>query len=196
VSARRAWLAVVCPTCGATPSLRCGTWHWPRGAKAKWVPGSRLHVSRGWQERPCPKCRAEPGYPCETPSGRVAAHVHTTRKRAARGELVTREAIWAELHSRGTTIATVPFSGRAGSGGSTDRIALLGPGHDGLAEIELWSRGFRDELCHALEAPVWARFASFVGQPLVTGHITWLADRRVIELDAQRAGRRLEERLR
>jgi hypothetical protein len=196
VSDRRAWLAVVCPTCRATPALRCGAWHWPRGLKPKWVPGSRLHVSRGWRERPCPKCVAEPGYPCETPNGRAAAHVHAARLRAACGELVTREEIWAELASRGAIVATVSFSGRAGSGGSTDRIALLGAGDDGLTEIELWSRGFRDELCHALEASVWARFASFIGQPLVTGHVTWFVGRRVIELDAQRAGRRLEERLR
>ncbi len=75
-------------------------------------------------------------------------------------------------------IATVPFSGRAGRGGRIDRILLSRADGDELVAVERWTR---DELCYAIEAPVWDRFGSFAGQPQITGTVTWsTADRRVV----------------
>ena len=39
---------------------------------------------------------------------------HEARLRPGRRELLSGEAVWRELEARGATIATVPFSGRAG----------------------------------------------------------------------------------
>ncbi len=45
--------------------------------------------------------------------------------------------------------------------------------------VERWTS--RDELCYALEAPVWDRFGSFAGQPPIAGTVVWTsADRRVV----------------
>ncbi|HET9125581.1 MAG TPA: hypothetical protein VFN65_11910 [Solirubrobacteraceae bacterium] len=113
----------------------------------------------------------------------------------ARGELCAREDVWSELEQRGASIARVPFVGRSGRGGWTSRIELLRVDGtaDALAEVEVWSS--RDELCFALEAPVWARFGTFVGHPPITGEVVWFGDGRTVELIATRGGRRLEERL-
>jgi hypothetical protein len=37
---------------------------------------------------------------------------------------VSDESVWQALEARGATIASVPFSGRAGRGGRVDRIVL------------------------------------------------------------------------
>jgi hypothetical protein len=52
----------------------------------------------------------------------------------------------------------VPFWGRAGTGGQTDAITLLRLEGEELVEVERWSS--RDELCYALEGPVWDRFGT------------------------------------
>lgn len=119
--------------------------------------------------------------------------MHGVRLAPARGELLFRAEVWAELGRRGATIATVPFSGRAGTGGMTGRIVLLRLEDGGLAEVECWSS--RDELCYALEAPVWARFGTFLGHPLITGEVVWLAEERAVEIIGTRGGRRFEESL-
>ena len=96
--------------------------------------------------------------------------------------------MWLELEARGATIATVPFSGRAGRGGHIDRIVLSCLDGDELVDVERWNG--RDELCHALEAAAWDRFGSFAGQPQIVGTVVWTtADRRVVI-----AGRRGDER--
>ena len=83
-----------------------------------------------------------------------------------------------ELERRGDAIAVVPFSGRAGRGGHTDRIVFSRIDGDQLVDIERWTG--RDELCYALEAPVWDRFGSFAGRPQIAGTVVWTtADRRV-----------------
>jgi hypothetical protein len=101
------------------------------------------------------------------------------------------EAIWQELEARGATVATVPFSGRAGKGGRTDRILLSRLDGDVRVEVDRWIG--RDELRYALEAPVWDRFGSFAGQPLIAGTVTWTtADRRVV-IEGRRGDERFEE---
>lgn len=60
--------------------------------------------------------------PCRTPSGREASRTHEARLRPGRRELLSSDAVWRELEARGATIATVPFSGRAGQGGRIDRV--------------------------------------------------------------------------
>ena len=81
-------------------------------------------MARGWRERICPTCKAWPGEPCRTPSGREASQVHAARLRPGRVELLWGAAVWEELERRGATMAVVPFSGRAGQGGTTATIRL------------------------------------------------------------------------
>jgi hypothetical protein len=187
MSDRALWLEEWCPTCRAAPGARCRL-PWGRRATAK---PSALHAARGWRARPCPKCKALPGERCRTPSGREASRIHVARLRPGRYELFARDAVWAELERRGATIATVPFSGRAGRGGSVDRIALSPFQGNELFDVERWSG--RDELCHALEAPIWDRFGSFAGQPPIAGTVIWTsADRRVV-IEGRRGDARFEE---
>ena len=88
-------------------------------------------------------------------------------------------------------IATVPFSGRAGRAGSVDRIVLSRVEGNELVDVERWSG--RDELCYALDAPIWDRFGSFAGQPHIAGNVVWMAaDRRVV-IEGRRGGERFEE---
>ena len=55
---------------------------------------------------------------------------------------------------------------------------------DQLVTIER-CRG-RDELCHALEAPVRDRFGSFAGQPRISGTVTWTAANRRVLIEGRR----------
>jgi hypothetical protein len=99
--------------------------------------------------------------------------------------------VWAGLEQRGATIANVPFSGRAGGGGSVDRIVLSRLQGNELVDVERWSG--RDKLCYALEAPTWDRFGSFAGQPHIAGVVMWTAaDRRVV-IEGRRGGEHFEE---
>lgn len=186
MSDRALWLDEWCPTCRVMPGARC---------RISWVRKTReatpLHVARGWRARPCPTCKALPGDPCRRPSGGEASHTHQARLRPARRELVSDESVWQELEARGATIATVPFSGRAGRGGRVERIVLHRLDHDKLVDVERWTG--RDELCYALEAPVWDRFGSFAGQPQIAGTVVWTtADRRVV-IEGRRGDKRFEE---
>lgn len=192
MSDRSAWLAQWCPECHAAPGGRCGRWLWGRrGTRGRVVPIAHLHVARGWLERPCPTCKAVAGERCSTPTGRPASRVHTARLRPARRELLWRPAVWEELERRGATVALVPFWGRAGSGGRTDTIKLLRFESGELLDVERWTS--RDELCHALEAPVWERFGTFVGHPLIRGEVLWSAEDRIVVISGRRGDRRFEE---
>jgi hypothetical protein len=108
--------------------------------------------------------------------------------------MLSREDVWTELVERGASIAVVPFRGQAGRGGRTGRIVLLRGAADALTEVESWTS--RDELCYALEAPVWARFGSFAGQPLIAGEVTWFVGARAVEIVAKRSGRHVKETVR
>jgi hypothetical protein len=50
-----------------------------------------------------------------------------------------------------------------------------------------------DELANALAAPVWGRFGTFAGQPLVRAELIWTVDRRSLVIVGRRGDRRLEE---
>jgi hypothetical protein len=104
---------------------------------------------------------------------------------------VPRAAVWEELDRRGATSAIVSFWGRAGAGGRTEKITLLRVDGARLVEVERWSG--RDELCHALEAPVWGRFGTFVGHPLVRGEVLWSAGDRCVRIQSRRGERPFEE---
>jgi hypothetical protein len=92
---------------------------------------------------------------------------------------VWRPAVFEELERRGATVALVPFSGRAGAGGRVEAIKLLRLEREDLVEVERWS--CRDELCFAIEAPIWERYGTFVGHPRVVGEVIWsTADRCVL----------------
>lgn len=188
---RLAWLEQWCPECRATPGARCSHWRWGRGARGRAAPLAHLHVARGWLERPCPTCKAQPRERCSTPTGRKATQIHVARLRPARWELVWRPAVWEELERRGATVAIVPFSGRAGCGGQTDTIKLLRLEREKLVDVERWTS--RDELCNALEAPIWDRSGTFAGQPLVSGEVIWTADGRDVAIRGMRGGRPYEE---
>jgi hypothetical protein len=188
VSDRREWLSQWCPECRAAPGARCRLKWWKssgsRGA-------GHLHVARGWRERPCRACGASAGEPCRTPSGREASRVHVARLRPGRYELLSRGAVWDELERRNATIAVVPFSGRAGKGGSTGTITLSRVEHDELIDVERWTS--RDELAYALEAPVWDRYGLFAGQPLIRGDVIWTLETRSVVIVGIRGDERFEE---
>ena len=90
-------------------------------------------------------------------------------------------------------MAVVPFSGRAGRGGRVDRIVLSRIYGDRIVDAERWTG--RDELCYALEAPVWDRFGLFAGQPQIAGPVVWTtADRRAV-IEGRRGNQHFEELL-
>jgi hypothetical protein len=60
-----------------------------------------------------------------------------------------------------------------------------------LVDVERWMS--RDELCYALEAPVWDRFGTFAGQPLISGFVTWTASDRLVVMSGRRGHERFEE---
>ena len=153
-------------------------------------PSPGLHIARGWHARPCPTCKAQPGDPCRTPSRR-ASKPHVGRLRVGRFELVRRDDVWAELERRGATMATVPFSGRAGLGGTVGTITLSRFGGGEVVDVERWSG--RDELAYALEAPVWDRFGQFNGHPRVRGTVTWLLADRLVLIAGERGDMPFEE---
>ena len=95
-----------------------------------------------------------------------------------------RDEVWAELERRGATVATVPFSGRAGLGGKVGTITLSRVDGGELVDVERWSG--RDELAYALEAPVWDRFGQFNGHPWVRGTVTWLLSDRLVLIAGER----------
>lgn len=186
MSDRALWLEEWCPTCRVAPGSRCRT-SWLYKSRSP----TKLHVARGWRARRCPTCKALPGEPCRTPSGRAASRTHEARLRPERHELISGEPIWQELERRGATIATVPFGGRAGRGGHVDRIVLSRLEGDRLIDVQRWSG--RDELCYALEAPVWDRFGAFAGQPPISGAVTWTSVDRLVVIAGQRGDARFEE---
>jgi hypothetical protein len=186
MSNRALWLDEWCPTCRAAPGARCRVHYLGRTR-----PPTPLHVARGWRARSCPTCKALPREPCRTPSGREPPRVHQSRLRPERHELLSGESVWQELEARGATVATVPFSGRAGRGGRVDRIVLSRLDRDVLVDVEPWTG--RDELWYALEAPIWDRFGSFAGQPLIVGIVIWTTPDRRVVIEGRRGDKRFEE---
>jgi hypothetical protein len=51
-------------------------------------------------------------------------------------------------------------------------------------------------LCYALEAPVWDRFGTFAGHPLVSGEVAWSAEDHTVLIEGRRGGRCFEELVR
>ena len=188
MSDRRAWLSQWCPECLAAPGARCRQ----KGSKGS---GSRaaehLHVARGWRERGCPACGARADEHCRTPSGREASRVHAARLRPGRQEQLLAQGVWDELERRNATIAVVPFSGRAGKGGSTGTITLSRVENDELIDVERWTS--HDELAYALEAPVWDRYGMFAGHPLIRGDVIWTVEDRSVVIVGRRGDDRFEE---
>ena len=104
---------------------------------------------------------------------------------------MSRAAVWDELESRGVSVATVPFRGRAGRGGEIDVIRLQRVREGESSEIRLWPDG--EELAYALAAPVWGRFGTFAGQPLVRAEVIWTPVDRSVVIVGRRGERRFEE---
>lgn len=188
MSERSTWLEHWCPTCHAGVGARCQRSRWTSG---RGNAAAQLHAARGWLERSCPTCKVPAGERCSTPAGRPASQVHTARLRPARWELVSRTAVWDELERRGVSVATLPFRGRAGQGGEIDVIRLHRVRDEELREVRLWPDS--DELANALAAPVWGRFGTFAGHPLVRAELIWTVDRRSVVIVGRRGDRRLEE---
>jgi hypothetical protein len=188
VSERSIWLEHWCPTCHAAPGARCRRSRWTSG---RGNAAAQLHVARGWLERSCPTCKAPAGEHCSTPTGRPASQVHTARLRPARWELIFRAAVWDELERRAVVVATVPFRGRAGQGGEVDVIRLQRVRGEESREVRLWSGS--DELANALAAPVWGRFGTFAGHPVVRAEVIWTVDGRSVVIAGRRGEQRFEE---
>ena len=126
-----------------------------------------------------------------TPTDRPASQVHTARLHPARREMVSRTSVWDELERRGASVATVPFRGRAGQGGEIDVIRLQRVNDKASREVRLWPDS--EELASSLAAPVWGRFATFAGHPLVRTEVIWTVDRRSVVIVGRRGERRFEE---
>jgi hypothetical protein len=188
VSDRSAWLEQWCSTCHAAPGARCRRSRWASG---RGNAAAQLHVARGWLERPCPTCKAPAGERCAIPTGKAASQVHAARLRPARWELASRATVWDELERRGVSVATVPFRGRAGRGGEIDVVGLLRVRDGAPCESRLWPGS--DELANALAAPVWARFGTFAGHPLVRAEAIWTVERRSVVIVGRRGDRPFEE---
>lgn len=88
-------------------------------------------------------------------------------------------------------MAVVPFSGRAGRGGHAHRIVLSRIDGNRIVDTERWTG--RDELCYALEAPVWDRFGSFAGQPQIAGTVVWTTADRHVVIEGRRGNQHFEE---
>jgi hypothetical protein len=101
--------------------------------------------------------------------------------------------VWEELERRGATVAVVPFSGRAGRGGSVGTIVLSRLDAGELVDVERWSG--RDELAYALEAPVWDRYGGFAGQAFIRGNVAWMVADRAVVISGWRGEREFEEEL-
>jgi hypothetical protein len=115
--------------------------------------------------------------------------VHAARLRPARWEVVSRAAVWDELELRRVSVATVPFRGRAGRGGAIDVIRLE-PACGESREVRLWPG---TELAGALAAPVWGRFGTFAGHPLVRAEVIWTVDGRSVVMVGRRGEQKFEE---
>jgi hypothetical protein len=110
-----------------------------------------------------------------------------------RDELLWGEEVWAELERRGARFAFVPFSGRAGRGGSTGTITLSHRTDGDRTDVEAYSG--RDELTYALEGPVWDRYGTFAGHPTIRGTVVWCVADRSVVIAGTRGGARFEERI-
>jgi hypothetical protein len=168
----------------------CSRWRWGAGVNGRAVPRRICTCSAGGLNVSA-TCKASPGGRCVTSTGREAAQVHIARLRPTRGELVWRPAVREELERRGATVAIVPFSGWAGRSGRTDTIKLLWSVGEELIDVDRWTS--RDELCYALEAPVWDCFGTFIGHPQVRGEIVWSAENRCVVIRGRRGDRQFEE---
>jgi hypothetical protein len=70
------------------------------------------------------------------------------------GELLSGESVWQALEALDAIVATVPFSGRAGGGGRTDRIVL-----SRVERVaELVATGFIHRCRGSLQADRWSVF--------------------------------------
>lgn len=147
------------------------------------VPLSFLHVGRGWRRRPCPTCKAEPA---SAATHRLGARPPARRPAAPRGdELTSRWRVWEQLPQRGANAALVSLSGRGGHGGQATTISLCRREGAELIEIKHWTAS-RDELYHALEAPVEGRYGAFTGHSQLDGSVIWLADERRVLISGHR----------
>ena len=99
--------------------------------------------------------------------------------------------MWEELQRRAAMIAVVPFTGRAGLGGTTGIITISRLEGDELVDVERWTS--RDHLAVALEGPVWDRYGSFAGQPRIRGTVAWTVAERRILITGRRGDRAFEE---
>ncbi len=59
-------------------------------------------------------------------------------------------------------------------------------------DIERWTIE-RDELAFALAAPIWDRFGTFAGHPLIRGVVTWTVEDQLVVISGERGGVRFEE---
>ncbi len=115
------------------------------------------------------------------------------RLRPTRGELFG-VAVWDALERQDVAIAAVPFSGRSGRGGEIELVRYSRREGQVLVELDRWVP--RDELAFALEAPVWDRFGTFAGHPLIRGVVTWNSESRLVAVSGTRGGERFEELVR
>jgi hypothetical protein len=59
-----------------------------------------------------------------------------------------------------------------------------------LVDRELWGG---EELAFALAAPIWDRYGSFAGHPLINGVVTWRVEERLVAISGTRGRERFTE---
>ncbi|MGZ6569282.1 MAG: zinc finger domain-containing protein [Solirubrobacteraceae bacterium] len=183
-SDRRSWLEDDCPSCGARAGARCQS-------RVGRKPPLTLHGARGWRQRRCPVCKAAPGERCATPRGRPAAAPHTARLHCARGELHAAEDVWRALQRAGAQLALVRFTGGGGRPGTLEGVSLQAQGSPAARPVD----EIQSELTGALAAPVWGRYGSFRGQPLIAATLRWSVVERSLLLAGTRGTERFQETL-
>jgi hypothetical protein len=125
-----------------------------------------------------------------TPSGKRAARIHTARLYAARYELASHQAVWAELEQRKVAAAVVSFTGHAGRGGQADVPDVVDAAGERLRLPWQWAT---EELTHALQAPIWGRFGTFNGLPETRGELVWAVGSRQLLVRGRRGDTTFEE---
>lgn len=87
-------------------------------------------------------------------------------------------------------VSVVPYVGRAGRGGEIEEIRLQRVRDGEPCEVRLWPDS--EEFACALAAPVWGRFGTFAGHPLVRAEVIWTVDRRSVAIIGRRGEQRLQ----
>jgi hypothetical protein len=101
--------------------------------------------------------------------------------------------VWEELEQRGATIATMPFSGRAGIGGMVGTIALSRIEGSELVDVERGPAAGTSSRTRSRRPRGIDTVGSPAGRPWIRGTVTWLLTDRSVVIVGKCAGEAFEE---